>query len=75
MYFIKSTDQPTTDHLLTDAPTNLPLTQRPIDPIITDPTDKTYQRRIFILQKQTQLGRCKATHRSIIYLINKFLPL
>ena len=46
------TDQPTTDHVLTDPPT---------DPIITDPTDKIlFQRldqwRIFILQNPNTAG-------------------
>ena len=43
--FIKSTDhrptdQPTTDHLLTNPPNNRPQTHRPTNPIITDPFDK-----------------------------------
>ena len=46
-----TTDQPTTNHLLTDPPTH-----RPTNPILTDPSDKILFKRLD--NRKIQLEKC-----------------
>ena len=68
MEFIKFTDRRPTDHP--------PLTHRPTDPILTDPTDKIPfkrldNRKILILQNTNTAGKMlNCILRSIIFLMN-----